>query len=250
MKKLLALALSLALFLPVAALADVLADGWQDASMEELQDAQQSILNRISELRAAATPVVDAAHYEGAGTAMVSVDAFPSYPCRMVFAVDAPGDAKLEITGGKQLGWKQEFTAAPGDLSRVLSYDSVNYGGNDLTLLVTTSSNWTLDIYPLAETGTVAFSGAGNAVSDLFTLSSPQLVTLSYDGSAESSGYLSVTVVTPSQYGYLRESVFSESVGGKSGTTEVFVKPKKDDQPCFYIVECKQGIMWEIAPKN
>ena len=57
MKKLLALILVLVLCLPAMALADVLADDWQDASMEELLDAQQNISNRISELRAAAAAV-------------------------------------------------------------------------------------------------------------------------------------------------------------------------------------------------
>ena len=72
MKKLLALILVLVLCLPAMALADVLADDWQDASMEELLDAQQNISNRISELRAAAAADMERVELSGTGTAILS----------------------------------------------------------------------------------------------------------------------------------------------------------------------------------
>ena len=72
MKKLLALILVLVLCLPAMALADVLADDWQDASMEELLDAQQNISNRISELRAAAAADVERVELSGTGTAGIA----------------------------------------------------------------------------------------------------------------------------------------------------------------------------------
>ena len=56
MKKLLALCLALLSLVSAAASAEVLADGWQDAGLEALQQAQQDIANRISELRAASAP--------------------------------------------------------------------------------------------------------------------------------------------------------------------------------------------------
>ena len=59
MKKQLALCLALLSLVSAAASAEVLADGWQDAGLEALQQAQQDIANRISELRAASAPAAD-----------------------------------------------------------------------------------------------------------------------------------------------------------------------------------------------
>ncbi|MEG2469615.1 MAG: hypothetical protein RSB86_19805, partial [Comamonas sp.] len=52
MKKLLVLTLCLLLCAPATALCDVLAHGWDAAPMEDLQEAQTALSNRISELRA------------------------------------------------------------------------------------------------------------------------------------------------------------------------------------------------------
>lgn len=252
MKKLLCFLAILLFCLPTAALADVLADGWQDAGLEELQAAQQELATRIGELRAesAASAPADVAHYEGNGLSMIPLESFPFFPCRMVLAVDAEGGAKVEITGGK-FDWKEEFTATGDSMSSVFSYDRNNYGASNLTLLVTTDANWTLDVYPLAETGTPALNGAGNAVGDLFALTGPMAITVSYDASANSMDYLSIELVTPSDYGYLRERVFGESLSGDGlkGSADVFIKPK-NDSPCFYIVKCKPETTWAITPKE
>lgn len=191
----------------------------------------------------------DSVRYEGSGLSMVEIPSFPFYPCRMVFSVDAEVNAKIEITGGNY-DWKEEFAATKESMSCVFSYDSTNYGEDDLTLLITTTANWTLDIYSLEETGTPVFNGSGNAISDLFLLNGPIPVTISYDANKNDYDYLSIYLVTPSEFGYLRESVFSESLRGDSakGSTDLFIKPDKD-RPCFYIVECNPSTTWAITLK-
>ena len=98
MKKLLALILVLVLCLPAMALADVLADDWQDASMEELLDAQQNISNRISELRAAAAADVERVELSGTGTAILSDVVIPFAPSRV--KLTSEGSCTAKLTGG------------------------------------------------------------------------------------------------------------------------------------------------------
>lgn len=98
MKKLLALILVLVLCLPAMALADVLADGWRDASMEELLDAQQNISNRISELRAAAAADVERVELSGTGTAILSDVVIPFAPSRV--KLTSEGSCTAKLTGG------------------------------------------------------------------------------------------------------------------------------------------------------
>ncbi|MEA5013147.1 MAG: hypothetical protein VB099_01180 [Candidatus Limiplasma sp.] len=252
MRKLLCLCLALLFCLPALALAETLSLDLTAATVEELEAARSAIDAQLAERQALETSAGSEAamkviHYEGKGLSMIPLESFPYYPCRMVFAVDAEGDAKIEVTGGK-FDWRQGFTASKGNMSRVYSYDSTNYGADNVSLLVTTAGNWTLDIYPLFETGTTTFAGQGNDVGDLFYLAWAIPVTISYDASNSKSDYLTIELVTPSEYGYLRERLFSESVGEKKGSLDVFIH-SNDDRPCFYIVECKPSTTWSIKPK-
>ena len=88
MKKLLALCLALLSLVSVAASAEVLADGWQDAGLEALQQAQQDIANRISELRAASAPAADRVELSGSGTSILTDVAIDFSPARVIIECD------------------------------------------------------------------------------------------------------------------------------------------------------------------
>lgn len=186
--------------------------------------------------------------YQGTGSTDIRIERFPYYPCRMELTAQVPGLMRIEFTGGK-MEWAFAFEAKEGDMHRMLTYDAAAYGSEDLTVLITTAGDWTLEITPLAETGSAVFSGRGIGISDLFWLTDPLPLTITYDASAHEREYFAVYLITATEEGFLQERLFAEPLSELKGSVDAVITPDAD-RPYFYGVESSPGTTWSITPKE
>lgn len=261
MRKLITLALVLMLALPAAAAAEILAPGWQDAPVDQLQAAQQAITSRIAELKTAEIAILDQAiasnealnhesesvHFEGKGFSMIPINSYPYFPNKSVLSIEKPGKVKLEITGDN-INRSTEFIATKDNKVFTFSYDSSSGENKNLTLLVSTDSGWSLDVYPLTYDGDIEFSGSGGSVSNMFKLSAPVLVTIDYNTTAKHDNF-GITLVSVTDSGCLYEPVIIEALSksNKMGSKQAFIKPLYADT-CFYVIKADPLTSWSISP--
>ena len=241
MNKILAILMVLLICLPSAALADVLADGWQDASMDELLDAQQDINNRISELRAAEAANVDAVKLSGSGTDIVSEVVIPFAPARITIT----GSGTFKLSGGTDT----TFTA------KGYQQDSLTKSGT-YQLLVEAEGDWTFTAEPIAAGGTLPLSGSGPFVSDFIELPQAMIVTLTGEPGTMESLVSNFIVHLNHEYenldlwGYdaLSNELFTKST--ESFTADVILQPVDGRTEYFISITCDPGVEWSITPKN
>lgn len=243
MKKLIILGMVLALLLPSAVLADVLVDGWQDATMDELQQAQQDISNRISELRAAASVDVDSVELSGSGTSILSDVVIPFSPSRVI--VECEDDTSVKFTGEEYDYTFSAKTREESFFSAVGTFD----------LLVESPGAWTVVVEPIMDGGMLPMNGNGPFVSDFFELPAPMIVSITADPAGMDAFLTNLIVKLHNQY----ENI--DSWGGDSLTNEllstddsfaadVILEPVDGrDQYCLSVT-CEPGVEWSIAPKN
>lgn len=244
MKKLLALILVLVLCLPAMALADVLADDWQDASMEELLDAQQNISNRISELRAAAAADVERVELSGTGTAILSDVVIPFAPSRV--KLTSEGSCTAKLTGG---AYDYVFD---GDSYEEKFFDQ----SGTFNLLVETTGAWSFVVEPVMDGGTLPLSGTGPFVSDFVELPAPMIVTV--EGNKGSMNALLTNFIVKLNHQYKNldawqgDSLTNEMFTGTTApfSADVILQPVDGrTQYCISVV-CEPGVEWSITPKN
>lgn len=243
MKKLLALCLALLIFIPAAASAEVLADGWQDADLEALQQAQQDIANRISELRVVSTPTADLVELSGSGTSILTDVAINFSPARVI--IECEGEISVAFTGGdydytfSASSYEQEFFDQTG------TFD----------LLIESAGAWSVTVEPIADGGTLPMEGSGPFVSDFFELSAPMIVTISSDA-GEMDAMLSNLIVTLChQYenieSWQEESLTNELLSdGDTFSADVILQPVDGRMQYCLSVKCEPGVAWSITPKS
>lgn len=243
MKKLLALCLCLTLCLPAAALADVLADGWQEATLEELQAAQQSVADRISELRAAETPAGDAVELSGNGVAILSDVAVEQAPAR----VTVTGTVKATFTGGSYDHsfnvWKNESTCEV--LTEPATYE----------VLVEGEGDWSIRVEPLKDGGTLELEGTGPYVSDFFELPGSTIVHCVMDASNSDEWSASLYIKLGHQFGNISawdtDSVVGDSLFSAPLKLEGdgIIKPVKGRTQYYWLIDVPVGAQWAISLK-
>ena len=242
MKKLLSLVFAFMLCIPVA-FADVLSDNWQDAPMEELQEAQKLIGDRISELRAASTSAGEAMEYHGSGTSIISGVKVTQIPCR----VTVEGAVKATFSGGKYdhtfNAW--QYAGSCEDLTEAATYD----------LLVEGEGDWKITIEPLKDGGTIELSGTGPYVSDFFDLSSAMIVHVKMDASNTDEWSASLYTKMGHQYSNIEawgnETVVGDSLFSSPLTLEGdgIVKPTGSRTQYYWIIDVPLDAEWSISLK-
>lgn len=244
MKKLLVLTLCLLLCAPATALCDVLAHGWDAAPMEDLQEAQTALSNRISELRAAAASDVERIELSGTGTAILSDVVIPFAPSRVLIECDGSTSAKL--TGG---AYDYTFTASG------YSADFFDQTGT-FGLLVEADGAWSFTVEPVKYGGTLPMSGSGPFVSDFFDLPAPIIVTLEA-GKGTMSAMLSNMIVNlhcqfKNMDMWQGDSLSNEMISDSSEPVllEAILQPVEGRTQYCISVTCQPGVEWSITPKQ
>lgn len=242
MKKTLALLLML-LLLPTAVLADVLASGWEDASLDELLAAQAAIADQISQLRAAASDSAERLTYTGDGTSILSGVNISQIPAR----VTVNGKVKLTMTGGK---YDHTFNLWQEEMACEVLTDAATYD-----LLIEGSGAWSITFEPLKEGGTLELSGTGPYVSDFFQLPGATIVTCSMDASMLDLWSASLYVHMGHQYSNI-SSWAEDSVAGDSLfsdplqlTADAIIKPTENRDQYYWIIDVPVGATWSITQK-
>lgn len=242
MKKLLTLLLVF-LLIPAVSLADVLAPGWEDASLDDLLAAQAAIADQISQLRAASSDAAETLTFSGDGTTILSAVNVEHIPAR----VTINGTVKLTLTGGQ---YDHVFNVWQDKMSCEVLTDAAEYD-----LLVEGTGAWTITIEPLKEGGTMELSGTGPYVSDFFQLPSATIVVCSMDASKLGKWSASLYVKMGHQYGNI-SSWTTDSVAGDSLfsdplklTEEAIVKPTKNRGQYYWIIDVPVGTTWSITQK-
>lgn len=239
MYKLLSLLLAL-LLLPAAASADVLADGWQDATLEELLAAQAVIADQVSQLRAASSDASDALVYSGEGTSILTGVSVDQIPARLTI----DGAAKVTLTGASK---SLKYNAAKAPRGCELLTDAGTYD-----LLVECDGAWTVTIEPLKAGGSIVLSGTGPYVSDYFEL--PGAAIISYDVTQGSSGWLTAQILLGHQYvsinGWTYDTVLNRhelNPGQYAGDAIAAPTPGRDLY--YWIISVPADATWSIVLK-
>lgn len=244
MKKALALTLALLLALPAAALsAEILADGWQDAPLEELLAAQQTIADRVSELRAADAPPAEAVTLKGTGTSIVTSVEVPVIPAR----VTVKGSVKVTLSGGS---YDRSFNMWEESASCELLDEAGTYD-----VLVEGAGAWSVSIEPLKEGGTLVLSGVGPYVSDFFPLASATIVHCVMDASKSDAWSASLYLKVGHQYTNIDAWDTNNVVGDSLFSAPLklegdgIVKPVKNRSQYFWVVDVPVDASWSITLK-
>lgn len=180
MRKLTSLALSAAFAaLPLTAQAAPITIDPCTATIEELEEAQQLIANRIAELTAAQTTSSSSfdsnsvIHYEGDGTSIISDISIPYTFSSVAFNAETDNNFEYHLRNAD---------------GKTISNDTLPYavkvisGAQDGCKLLTEGIGaWTLDISPLlpADTDCMKLSGKGSLVSGIFSLDTDKIASFS-----------------------------------------------------------------------
>lgn len=241
MKKLI-LCATLLVLVPVVVFAQVLADGWQDASLEALQQAQQEISNRISQLRAVSAPSDARVELSGEGTSILSGVSVDFSPSRVVIECD--GKTSVTFTGGK---YDYTFDASS------YSVDFFDETGT-FDLLIESVGSWSVTVEPIVDGGILPMEGKGSFVSDFFELSAPMIVTVSSDATGMDALLSNLIVKLCHQYenieSWQRESLTNELLSdGDTFSADVILKPVDGRTQYCLSVTCEPDVAWSITPK-
>ena len=244
MKKLITLFLALLMLIPSAALGDVLADGWEGATLDELQDAQLQISNRISDMRAAAAADVERVELTGTGTSILSDVVIPFAPSRVILQCE--GDATAKLTGG---AYDYTFTASGYDAS---FFDKTGTFG----LLVEGAGAWSFTVEPIMDGGTLPMSGTGPYVSDFFDLPAPMIVTIAADKGDMTAMLSNVIFQLHNQMKNMdlwgADTLSNAMISGSSEpvSLDVILQPVEGRTQYCISVNVKPGVSWSVTPKN
>lgn len=246
MKKLVCIALVLLFCLPSSAMADVLTDGWESATLEELQAAQHEISARIVELQAAVSDeasTLEKVELSGNGTSILTDVVIPFSPSRVILTSDDNCSAKL--TGGiyDQTFESNDYEEAFFDQQGTFS------------LLVETAGAWTFTVEPIAYGDSLPMEGVGPFVSDFIELNAPMIVTITCDASKMDA--MLTNMIVKKHY----DSKYSDIWGADSLTNELLtasdapfsadliLQPEVDQTQYCISVICEPGVEWSITPK-
>lgn len=246
MKRAFAVALILALLLPVAgALADVLSDGWKNAPDAELRDAIAALTAELAS-RNTAQPAGEAQTITGTGTAIeqITVTAVPARVTLTYADKDAYTPAKL--TGGTK---DIELNPYRSGIAEDLISESGTY-----TALIETTDEWTLTIEPLTNVGPfTGLSGDCSTFSDLFTLTGPIIATVDIEPANDSLGSFIVQLWYQTEQGWKYDydsSLLAELTQGEAFSHDMILKPFEGASGyAIRVFSNYDGLKWTITAK-
>ena len=242
MKKLLAVILAFSLLGSVA-FAETITVDLDTATIEELTAAQSAIGDRISELRAAEAPEGETISLSGTGTAIQSGVTVTQVPAR----VTVTGPVEVTFTGGD---YDLSFNLWQNDFSCEQLTDAGTYD-----LLIEGEGDWTIQIEPLKDGGTLECSGIGPYVTDFFPLSSATIVHCTMDASGVDAWSASLYTYLGYQYegfdSWTYDTVVGDYASSDSFTVEGdgIIKPVKGRDRYFWIIDVPEDASWSISLK-
>ncbi len=247
MKKLLAIALMLCLFLPCCASAEgVLVDGWENASLDELMDARDALAKAIAQKRvqpAQETPVT----FSGSGVTIT--DGFTLAAgvwCRWINYSDLSYSLSPKVT--ESVNGKNDLIYLPRpevEVFQLSSNTTYDY------LAVEIDCDWSIEYIPLDYHGTLDLSGSTSAVS-CFTCTRPTLVTVTASRHGMDRGYYGLHLLAISKDGRLREvdsTAFGNLEEGESVSVDAIINPSTDIEFFLWQMVCDAGVEWSITAK-
>ena len=243
MKKLLALCLALLSLVSAAASAEVLADGWQDAGLEALQQAQQDIANRISELRAASAPAADRVELSGSGTSILTDVAIDFSPARVI--IECEGETSVAFTGGD---YDYTFSAS--------SYEQAFFDQTGaFDLLIESTGPWAVTVETDCRRRRATHGRRRPLCFRLLRASAPMIVTISSDVEGMDALLTNLIVALCHQYenieSWQQESLTNELLsGGDTFSADVILQPVDGRTQYCLSVKCEPGVAWSITPKG
>ena len=243
MRRILSIVLFLTLLWSVA-IADVLTIDLETATIEELKEAKQAIDHRISELSQPAANQDNSYTVEGKGTDIRPVNISLVPLSRFLFTC-SDGEASYTVTvNGEEKKW----------IGPVSYFETATDISN---IMVQSKSPWHFDFSPIGYVDSPFIAGNGNYVSDRFMISSPSIISVTFDYSAGGGNYwnenCSLVIyevddtgsVTP-HYLISAEQVYE----GKSITLEAIVNLDNQSSYAFWGVQCNSKIKWSITAKD
>ena len=241
MKRLMIALLMLALLAPAAY---ALTIDVENATLEELQAAQEQITAQITKLKAASTPAAaGAVELSGSGAAIEVADV-QFAPSRIT--ITAPKDSKFTLGGGSY-DHKYDVNGSVVEfLDDVATFD----------LLAESSGDWTFKAEPIVDGGSSEITATGPAVTDFFDLPKAQIFTVTADFSKMSDWLGTFNIDFCHQYDNMDSwrtgNVVFEMVTEDTGvyTKDIVVKPVKGRTQYAWAVKAPQDVTWSIAPKG
>ncbi len=247
MKKLFALLLAVFIALPSFALADdVLVNGWQNASLDELEDAEALLKEKIIQLRTNAVTEKPAT-FSGSGVTITDGFTLASgIWCRKVTYSDLSYSLSpklMESINGEE---NKIYLVRPEIEVFQCAGDTIfDY------LAVDIDCDWTIEYIPLDYQGDMELSGNTSIVS-CFTCTRPTIVSFTASRHGMDRGYYGLDLYSIDKNGKLK-SVDCAASGnleeGESITTNAIVNPSEDT--CYFVWQlvCDAGVEWSITEK-
>ena len=239
MKKLVSIMLMIALVVPCAASAEVLADGWQNAGLDALIDAQEQIAKHIEDIRAENAVSADPLVLTGSGTTIVQ---------EPLLIFDIP--ARIVVSGNVELTlFGEQFDHEFNSDKRNYSCERFTYPG-EYTALVEGEGEWEITIEPIKEGGTLEISGTGPYVSDFFDFDAPTIMHVVIDNASYSRMGIRMGHYLENIKDWGSDAVIKYDLYGNDGVDEdVIIKPTKGESMYYWIVDVPEGVEWSITAK-
>lgn len=228
------------------ALADVLSDGWKDATDAELEAAVAEINAEMQGRKATRTDASSGETISGHGTSIEQITVSTA-PARIILTCeDKMTSTPATITGGSR---ELELNPYRTGVAVGLMPETGTF-----TALVETSGDWSITVEPLASVGAfTAFSGACSAFTDTFTLAGPTIATLATETVEDGLGSFIVELWYQSAWGwdYAYEStLIADFVKGEPYSYDMILKPV--DGATAYAIRVYSnydGLNWTITAK-
>ena len=245
MKRVFSIIFLLAVFLSVScASADILKEGWKEATDEELQEALVEI-NTELRTRQSKKVAEEALTISGHGTAIEQITVI-SAPSRITFTcTDKQSSDAVHITGGSK---EIEMNPYRSGVAEVL----INETGT-FSALIETPDDWTLSVQPLVNIGAfTSFSGNYSVFTDIFTLDKPTIATVTIDPSDDiGSFFIELWYCTESGWDYdYEQGVIPDLKRGEPYSYDMILKPI--DGATAYAIRVYSnydGLYWSITAK-
>lgn len=244
MKKLIALAAAAMLAMPGAAFADVLADGWQNATLDELKAARAALDQQIQDmaLQEAAQGTVT---FEGEGVTILDGFTLPAGVWyRKVNYSDRDYMTSEKMTESINGTAKTIYFNRPEVAVFLLTGETTfDY------LSVEIGCDWTIEYIPIADLGGMAADGSSCLVSS-FTCTKPTKVTATASRSGMDRGYYGISLYALTNRNKLEHVAYIASGNleeGQTAVTDAIVSPSNDYQFFIWQVVCDEGVQWSIT---
>lgn len=243
MKKAICIILMIVLALPCVASADVLSDGWEDAGLDALLDAQELIAQRIEVVKLEEAFEKGSIYLSGSGTTIVSeIVSVKTIPARIVVR----GQAKVSLLDG--VHDRTYNTDKDNEYAYVIGYEG------DYQVLVEGKGEWEISIEPVKYGGDVNMRGTGPFVSDFFDFDGPIIVQCVMDMTKADTYGDRMSVRMGRQYenidGWCYDYIIEEKYYSNSRVEEDGIINNVGNQTqYFWIVDVPEGVEWSITAK-